>query len=89
MVTIRCTVYEKARLLRVLEKAKEDRINEFNEGKITEKLLEIDLKGIQDLIDRVNGNVVEDYMLNSKAFKEKNPSKRNGEFEINPLMKLR
>jgi len=37
LVTIRCTVYEKARLLRVLEKAKEDRINEFNEGKITEK----------------------------------------------------
>lgn len=61
MVTIKCTVYEKHDLLRLLDYAKEKKIQECDEGKITTKLLQMYIDRIELLKRRVKGQYREDY----------------------------
>lgn len=70
MVTIKCTVYEKHDLLRLLDYAKEKKIQEFNEDKITAKLLKMDMDRIELLKRRVNGQYREDYQdVSTKSYR--------------------
>lgn len=61
MVTIRCTVYEKHAFLKLIEYAKQKKYKENEEGKINSKLLELELKTLEKLKNRVNGIYKEDY----------------------------
>lgn len=71
MVIIKCSPYEKGRLLRVLEKAKKQCRLDYENNKITSEMLELDLQELRDLIDRVNGIYSENYLQNSKMYREK------------------
>lgn len=62
MVTIKCSVYEKGNLYRILEYAKEKKLEDFRKGKITEKLLNYDTEIINTLIKRFDGKYREDYL---------------------------
>lgn len=61
MVTIKCSVYEKHDLLKLLDYAKEKKYQDCNDNKITTGLLELDVKTIETLKRRVNGQYKEDY----------------------------
>lgn len=76
MVTITCDVYEKHDLLKILEYAKEKKKEEWRDGLITSKMLEIELDNIYRLINRVNGIYKEDYLMLSKIGREKEPPRK-------------
>ena len=61
MIRINCTVYEKYDMLAMLKYAKKKKIEEFNQNKITAKLLEIELNKIATLERRIEGKYREDY----------------------------
>ena len=61
MVTIKCSVYEKYDLLKLLDYAKEKKYQDCNDNKISPKLLELDVKIIETLKRIVNGQYKEDY----------------------------
>ena len=46
MVTIKCSVYERHDLLKLLDYAKEKKFQDCNDNKITPRLLELDVKTI-------------------------------------------
>lgn len=70
MVTIRCTVYERHDLLRLLDYAKEKKFKDCNEGKITEKLLQMDVDRIELLKRRLKGEYKEDYQdVSTKSYR--------------------
>lgn len=82
MVTINCTVYEKHDLLKVLDYAKEKRIEDCDKGKITTEHLELDLKTIETLKLRVHGKYREDYQdVSSKSYREQCNARKD---EIDP-----
>lgn len=62
MITIRCDVWERRDLEMFLEYAKEKKIEDCNNGKITEKLLDIELEKIRRLKNRLKGIYKEDYL---------------------------
>lgn len=68
MVTIKCTVYEKHDLLRLLDYAKEMKIKECNEGEMTTRLLQMDIDRINLLKRRINGQYSEDYQQSSISY---------------------
>lgn len=68
MVTIKMSVYEKADLLRLLEYAKEKKLEDCNNDVITPLLLKIELEKINALKDRVNGKFKEDYQQISRKY---------------------
>ena len=68
MVTIKCGVYEKRDFEMILDYAEEKYREDYARGLITEKYLEIELKKINRLKQRVNGNVTEDYMQRSWSY---------------------
>lgn len=76
MVKIECTVNQKYGILKVLEKAKEYRRNDFEKGEITQEHLDYDINVINNLIDVVNGKVTSDYQMDCKEYKEKTAKKR-------------
>ncbi len=65
MVTIRCSVYEKRHFEMYLDYAKEKLIEDFDNGKITLMLLNIELEKIRTLQERLKGKVREDYQQSS------------------------
>ena len=76
MVKIECTVNQKYGILKVLEKAKEYRRNDFEKREITQEHLDYDINIINNLIDVVNGKVTNDYQMDCKEYKEKTAKKR-------------
>lgn len=68
MVTIKMSVYEKADLLKVLEYAKEKKIEDCNKDIITPLLLNIELEKINVLKNRVKGKFNEDYQQMSRKY---------------------
>lgn len=68
MVTIKMTAYEKADLLRLLEYAKEKKLEDCNNDVITPLLLKIEIEKINTLKDRVNGKCKEDYQQTSRKY---------------------
>lgn len=68
MVTIKMSVYEKADLLKVLEYAKEKKIEDCNKDIITPLLLNIELEKINVLKNRTNGKFKEDYQQTSRKY---------------------
>ena len=68
MVTIKMNVYEKADLLKVLEYAKEKKIEDCNKDIITPLLLNIELEKINVLKNRVKGKFNEDYQQMSRKY---------------------
>lgn len=81
MVTIKCDVYEKHQLLKYLDYCKKKKIEECNKGDITVGLLNFDLNILNNLINRVNGKYVEDYLMRSKECRSNNPREELDEFE--------
>lgn len=71
MVTIKCTENEKGMLLRILDNYRQYRIIECSKNKITDKELQYDTEIMNRLIDRINGKFCEDYLKNSKVYREK------------------
>lgn len=70
MVTIRCTVYERHDLLRILDYAKEKKVKDCNEGKITAKLLQMDVDRIELLKRRLKGEYKDDYQdVSTKSYR--------------------
>lgn len=61
MVTIKCDVYEKRDFEIFLDYAKEKKIEDCNNNKITPKLLRIELNKIATLKSILKGNNKEDY----------------------------
>lgn len=77
MVTIKCNPYQKGDLLRYLEYAKKKKYEDANEGIITTGELEYEVKIINNLIEIINGKVVEDYFnVPSKEYREKHGKKK-------------
>lgn len=68
MVTIKMSVYEKADLLKVLEYAKEKKIEDCNKDIITPLLLNIELEKINVLKNRAKGKFNEDYQQTSRKY---------------------
>lgn len=68
MVTIKMSVYEKADLLKVLEYAKEKKIEDCNKDIITPLLLKIELEKINVLKNRAKGKFNEDYQQTSRKY---------------------
>lgn len=68
MVTIKMSVYEKADLLKVLEYAKEKKIEDCNKDIITPLLLNIELEKINVLKNRAKGKFNEDYQQMSRKY---------------------
>lgn len=77
MVIIKCSPYEKGRLLRVLEKAKQQCRLDYDNSKITREMLELDIQELNELISRVNGIYSENYLQNSKIYREKTSKVRS------------
>lgn len=72
MVTITCNVYEKHDFLNMLDYAKKKKIEDCNNNLITPGLLKLELEKIDRLKRRILGKKpVEDYLLQSKEFREK------------------
>ncbi len=73
MVTIKCSEYEKGDMIRILNYARNKKIEDSKkDNKIAKQILNIDLKTIDILIDRVNGKYREDYYnRNAKSGREK------------------
>lgn len=71
MVTIKCTQNEKGMLLRFLDNYKQYRKLDCDKEKITDKELQYDTEIINRLIERINGKFCEDYLVNSKQYREK------------------
>lgn len=70
MVTINCTVYEKHDLLRLLDYAKEKKIQDCNEEKITPRLLQMDIDRINLLKKRISGQYEDDYQdVSAKSYR--------------------
>lgn len=70
MVTIKCTENEKGMLLRILDNYKQYRKLDCDKEKITDKELQYDIEIMNKLIERINGKFCEDYLLNSKVYRE-------------------
>lgn len=68
MITIRCSVYEKYDFFNVLDYAKEKYYEDYAKDKITKKYLELELKKIEALRQRVKGNAREDYQQSSVKY---------------------
>ena len=62
MITIKCDVWERRDLELFLEYAKEKKIEDYYNGKITEKLLDLELEKIRRLKNRLKGIYKEDYL---------------------------
>lgn len=71
MITIKCTENEKGMLLRILDNYKKYRKLDCDNEKITDKELQYDIEIINRLINRTNGKFREDYLMNSKQYREK------------------
>lgn len=70
MITIKCTVYEKHDLLKILDYAKEKKYQDCNDEKITPKLLHMEVERIELLKRRINGQYREDYQdVSTKAYR--------------------
>lgn len=76
MVIIKCSPYEKGDFIRVLEYAKQKKQEEMEQGKITKELYNYEVFLIDKLINCVNGHYIEDTLLNSKEYREKNSTKK-------------
>lgn len=72
MITITCNPYEKRDFIKYLEYAKEKKSEELEKKKINREMYDYEVGLINKLINRVNGNNTEDYLLNSKVFRESN-----------------
>ena len=68
MITIKMSVYEKADMLKVLEYAKEKKIEDCNNDIITPLLLNIELERIKILKNRIKGKFNEDYQQMSRKY---------------------
>ena len=79
MITIKCSVYEKYDFFKVLDYAKEKLYEDFSNDKITYKYLEIELRKIEILRQRVKGKVKEDYQQSSVSY-----SRNHGDLKERP-----
>lgn len=77
MITIKMGAYEKADLLHILDYAKEKKYEDFNNDKMTAKLLKMDIDKINVLKARVNGKYTEDYLQPSRAFIRQFPREKD------------
>lgn len=77
MVTINCTVYEQGDLLKTIEYAKKKKYEDYYNGLIKEKLLELEIETLNRLKDRINGKYVSDYNLNSSKYSPYYESDKN------------
>ena len=77
MITVRMGAYEKGDFIRILDYAKEKKIEDCNKGIITPKLLELELKKIYTLKDRINGKYTEDYIRPSKEYIRQFPRQKD------------
>ena len=77
MVTIKMTAYEKADLLRLLEYAKEKKLEDCNNDVITPLLLKIELEKINTLVNRANGKYREDYQQMSRKYIRQFPKEKD------------
>lgn len=70
-------IYEVNDLYRILDYAKEKKIEDSKNGKIYPKLLELELQTINTLKNRLNGiKPKEDYLEQCKAFREANTTRK-------------
>ena len=86
MITIKCSVWEKSDLLRLLDYAREKKYEDFNnDPKMTKYMLQMDLKKIDTLKKRANGIYREDYQdCMSKEGRELMSDKKHQERDIAP-----
>ena len=77
MVTIKCTQYQKGDIRRYLEYAKHKKYEDADNGVIPSSEAEYTAKVIDELLEVVNGKVVEDYFnVPSKSYREKHGKKK-------------
>lgn len=86
MVTIKCSVWEKHDLLKLLEYARRKKYEDFNnDSKMTKYMLQMDIETINRLKARVNGIYREDYFDNmSKQARESMGSSKHQEKDVAP-----
>ena len=79
MITIRCSVYEKRDFEVYLDYAKKKLIEDCNNDKITPILLDIELKKIRALQNRLKGKYTEDYQQSSISYNRERGTLRERE----------
>lgn len=63
MKNIKLDSYEWNDLYRILEYAKQKKTEDVNDNKITEKMYTLDIRAINNLINRINGHYKEEYLI--------------------------
>lgn len=74
MVGINCTIYEKCDFIEFLEYAKQKKIQDYENKKISKKLLDYELERIERLVERIKGKCTTDYEMVSRKYSMKHPS---------------
>lgn len=67
MEIIKVSPYEKAYLIRILEKQKNICLEEFKKKIITKEMYEMEMKQINDLINRTNGKYQENLIVRRRS----------------------
>ena len=90
MVNIEMNQNDRGLLLRILDNYKDYRYKDYQKGNINSKELNYDYETLRHLIGLIKGTekVEEDYLLTSKAYREKQ-GKSNGDDEARtPILKF-
>lgn len=90
MVRIEMNQNDRGLLLRILDNYKDYRYKDYQKGNINSKELNYDYETLRHLIGLIKGTekVEEDYLLTSKAYREKQ-GKSNGDDEARtPILKF-